>query len=268
MYLNARYYDPVLARFVQADPSDPTGQGVGVNRYAYALNNPVSFLDLTGLAVDCMGCLDLGQPLPNLILGLEAPGSAFQLVSDDLVPHGGGAVDFQAQSVIASVVGPSKDNVQHIWAKGPDGNYYVLIWFDYDSSGPTQAQYQGVFHDQVVAETAAGLRAVGSQVETSLPLTSIGGQYTIRADIASQPKGSSMYILEVKTGKDPTFTDNQRIVYPLLMIGDHVYSDSPKIATFGFAPGALLPPTSVYVLYTAGPGTPRFIIPLLPEFAP
>ncbi len=49
MYLHARYYDPVLARFVQADPMDPTGAGVGVNRYAYAGNSPILFLDPFGL---------------------------------------------------------------------------------------------------------------------------------------------------------------------------------------------------------------------------
>jgi len=49
MYLHARYYDPVLARFIQADPMSPALPGVGVNRYAYALNNPVMFADPLGL---------------------------------------------------------------------------------------------------------------------------------------------------------------------------------------------------------------------------
>src|SRR5262249_9485893 len=49
MYLHARYYDPQLGRFIQADPSDPLGLGVGVNRYAYAGDNPVAYLDPTGL---------------------------------------------------------------------------------------------------------------------------------------------------------------------------------------------------------------------------
>ena len=49
MYLNARYYDPVLARFVQPDPSAPTRAGVGLNRYAYAGNSPVNYVDRSGL---------------------------------------------------------------------------------------------------------------------------------------------------------------------------------------------------------------------------
>ncbi|WP_161677924.1 RHS repeat-associated core domain-containing protein [Pannonibacter tanglangensis] len=47
-YLNARYYDPILARFVSPDWFDPTQQGVGTNRYAYAANNPILFKDPSG----------------------------------------------------------------------------------------------------------------------------------------------------------------------------------------------------------------------------
>ena len=48
MYLNARYYDPVLARFVTPDDWDPLLLGVGTNRYAYAGNDPVSKNDPNG----------------------------------------------------------------------------------------------------------------------------------------------------------------------------------------------------------------------------
>jgi RHS repeat-associated protein len=49
MYLNARYYDPALGRFMSADPLSPTLPGVGVNRYAYAFNNPIMMMDPSGL---------------------------------------------------------------------------------------------------------------------------------------------------------------------------------------------------------------------------
>ena len=48
MYLNARYYDPVLARFVTPDDWDPLLLGVGTNRYAYAGNDPVNKSDPNG----------------------------------------------------------------------------------------------------------------------------------------------------------------------------------------------------------------------------
>jgi len=48
IYLHARYYDPVLARFIQADTWDPDLKGVDINRYAYALNDPVNKSDPNG----------------------------------------------------------------------------------------------------------------------------------------------------------------------------------------------------------------------------
>jgi RHS repeat-associated protein len=48
LYLNARYYDPALGRFVSPDDWDPTLAGVGTNRYAYAGNDPVNGSDPNG----------------------------------------------------------------------------------------------------------------------------------------------------------------------------------------------------------------------------
>jgi hypothetical protein len=47
--MNGRIYDPVAARFLQADPviQNPH-DGQNYNRYAYVLNNPLSFTDPTG----------------------------------------------------------------------------------------------------------------------------------------------------------------------------------------------------------------------------
>ncbi len=47
VYLNARFYDPEIGRFTAPDPIVFPGQGL--NRYTYALNNPINFSDTTGL---------------------------------------------------------------------------------------------------------------------------------------------------------------------------------------------------------------------------
>ncbi|MEE1611404.1 RHS repeat-associated core domain-containing protein [Microvirga sp. CF3016] len=52
VYLNARYYDPAAGRFLSPDSLDPTRPGVGTNRYAYALNDPVNLKDPSGYAID------------------------------------------------------------------------------------------------------------------------------------------------------------------------------------------------------------------------
>jgi predicted GIY-YIG superfamily endonuclease len=46
--LNARYYDPKLALFIQPDWFEVTEPGVGTNRYAYSFNDPVNGSDPGG----------------------------------------------------------------------------------------------------------------------------------------------------------------------------------------------------------------------------
>ena len=48
-YLQSRYYDPVVGRFISPDSYISTGQGlVGYNRFAYCGNNPVVYEDTLG----------------------------------------------------------------------------------------------------------------------------------------------------------------------------------------------------------------------------
>jgi RHS repeat-associated protein len=50
-YFGARYYDPVLSRFITADTLYDAGPQ-GLNRYSYALNNPILYRDPTGHQVE------------------------------------------------------------------------------------------------------------------------------------------------------------------------------------------------------------------------
>jgi RHS repeat-associated protein len=48
-YMDARYYDPVLGRFMGVDPAAPDAANVhSLNRYAYANNNPLRYVDPDG----------------------------------------------------------------------------------------------------------------------------------------------------------------------------------------------------------------------------
>ena len=53
-YLQSRYYDPEVGRFINADAFASTGQGLlGNNMFAYCLNNPARYVDSCGdAAVD------------------------------------------------------------------------------------------------------------------------------------------------------------------------------------------------------------------------
>lgn len=49
MYMQARYYDPAIGRFLSTDPVAPgVGNAFNFNRYAYANNNPLRFTDPDG----------------------------------------------------------------------------------------------------------------------------------------------------------------------------------------------------------------------------
>jgi RHS repeat-associated protein len=55
LYMRARYYNPYLCRFLNADPAGFSG---GLNLYAYANGNPVSLSDPSGLGA-------VGSSVPN-----------------------------------------------------------------------------------------------------------------------------------------------------------------------------------------------------------
>jgi len=46
-YYNARYYNPTIAKFTQADAAID-----GTNKYAYVANNPIKYIDPTGNSID------------------------------------------------------------------------------------------------------------------------------------------------------------------------------------------------------------------------
>ena len=61
-YLQSRYYDPSIGRFINADSYASTGQGVlGNNMFAYCNNNPINFRDQSG-----------SLPVENDELGIHA----------------------------------------------------------------------------------------------------------------------------------------------------------------------------------------------------
>ena len=66
-YLQSRYYDPVLCRFLNADGYASTGSGfAGYNMYAYCNNNPVNYSDPTG---QFWGAVLLGVLIVGTLVG-------------------------------------------------------------------------------------------------------------------------------------------------------------------------------------------------------
>ena len=75
-YLQSRYYDPEVCRFINADSYATTGQGfLGHNMFAYCLNSPACMVDTDGR--DAILVVDYGDE------GLPIVGHAYAYVQDE-----------------------------------------------------------------------------------------------------------------------------------------------------------------------------------------
>jgi len=64
-YLNARYYDPELLRFLSPDPLMDPGDPRTLDAYRYGENNPVAFTDASGLEAVCAHAALAGVLIPG-----------------------------------------------------------------------------------------------------------------------------------------------------------------------------------------------------------
>ena len=165
-YLNARYYDPKLALFIQPDWFEVAQQGVGTNRYAYSHNDPVNKMDPGGneIAMALFG--------PTFVDKVAVVGAA-------LGAEGAVVLGLAGGFAYVTVAGPkfSMDSFQEDFGQegftpeiGPDGHLVVTYPTDFPASqsevfpahdevGPTVFadpygdDYRSVFEGKVLAST-------------------------------------------------------------------------------------------------------------------
>jgi hypothetical protein len=125
------------------------------------------------------------------------------------------------------------------------------------------AAYQGYYHDEVVEGFRNYLVDKGGKVITAVPLITIDGTTAV-ADMIVKMPDTMPFVIEVKTGENPQFTNSQRRVYPMAQIGGHVLSPKDAIREVGLMPGKLLPPLDVWIYWSPGPGRPAKVIKLPP----
>ena len=89
-YLQSRYYDPDICRFVNADVLASTGQELlGINTYSYCNNSPVVFRDSLGSIVETIfDVASLGASIIEVAINPGDPWAWAGLVGDalDLIP--------------------------------------------------------------------------------------------------------------------------------------------------------------------------------------
>ena len=76
VYMQARYYDPSVGRFLSVDPVGPSpGDGFTFNRYNYANDNPAKFTDPDGRCPQCLWGVPIGATVNLTVQMLAGHGS-------------------------------------------------------------------------------------------------------------------------------------------------------------------------------------------------
>jgi hypothetical protein len=114
------------------------------------------------------------------------------------------------------------------------------------------ADFSGGAHGALVDAFMALFRKQGFPAAKEVPISLVGSAGVFgRLDIlAKLPICIAVCAFEMKTGIDPTFTENQRVYIPLLPLGGHVYSTDPRIGELGLLPGLPFPPMHVFIVWS------------------
>ncbi len=100
-YMGARFYDPVVGRFMATDPKGFTADNLhSFNRYAYANNNPYKFVDPDGREAFARGLGDLPE---NPVAGPHTAITAGIIASPLLFTVGGVVVAKEAISHVTGI---------------------------------------------------------------------------------------------------------------------------------------------------------------------
>ncbi|MDS9993089.1 RHS repeat-associated core domain-containing protein [Xanthomonas sp. A2111] len=244
-YMQQRYYDPLVARFLSADPVTANVSS-GFNRYSYVLNNPGRYTDPDGRCERVTGS--------NICGG--GAGSSISVIQVSSPSGGSSGASSSSSTPSSSIANSSTGNSQVSDSVVGDRDSSIV-----DLPEVVSVAYQGQYHDQLVGQLAAGMKAAGAQVVTELPIC-LGGGMCARIDIFGRAPTGDLFAIEVKTGLRPSFTPEQLAVYPHLSGGFTLTSTAQKISQVGLIPGAPLPPVQGVMLYQRDASSAPFTVPI------
>jgi RHS repeat-associated protein len=228
LYLNGRYYDPALGRYISPDDWDPTLAGVGTNRYAYAGNDPVNKADPNGHNWFTDTVSSFFSAFGNAISSLFGGG------------NGGGSGGKSATQAYQN----SNLALQTAYPASKPNSLANLLRnrFQGRDRDSRRVGYQGYYHDQVVDWLYSLITLKGDAVVKQASLRTITtGRYAVPDLIYRDARTGRLGIIDVKTGFNPRYTPSQLYVYPLAIIGGHVALVNPvAAATLGVTAGQAL----------------------------
>ncbi|MDP3732153.1 MAG: RHS repeat-associated core domain-containing protein, partial [Candidatus Omnitrophota bacterium] len=189
-YYGARYYDPELGRFIQPDtivpyPDDPQS----FNRYAYARNNPIKYIDPTGHSwlstlLGAIAGIIVGIATQNFALGM----AVFSAVSAGISAYqaGGSFLQVAGISIVASIAGYYGASLGAAYGSAIGGGSFGAAvfagMFGGAASGATQAALTG---GDVVRETL-----IGGGIGTGMGIMIGGFTYTKPSTSQTPDSGS------------------------------------------------------------------------------
>ena len=106
VYMQARYYDPVVGRFLSVDPVGPApGNTFNFNRYDYTSNNPINHTDPDGRCSDADGsCGRMERNFGNDPALTESMAAVREVLLGGMVTASGGAMVVEAVAMVRTDV--------------------------------------------------------------------------------------------------------------------------------------------------------------------
>jgi uncharacterized protein RhaS with RHS repeats len=205
-YMRARYYNPYLKRFINADPAGMAG---GMNWYAYADGNPISLLDPFGL-----GAQGENSPSKWILDGADSVNSALIKGFNTATYYTGAAV-VGTFTAVADKLGFTMDD---LLAFGPAGMelqeaYIVLKGFGLfvEAAEETGAAGSVFWSGRQGANRAAAESFAQATGQTTLEMTPAGQALEAAGGSISQWKALSADFAQGASGEVNAFVGGSRV---------------------------------------------------------
>ncbi|MEO5831033.1 MAG: RHS repeat-associated core domain-containing protein [Rhodanobacter sp.] len=177
VYMQARYYDPVVARFLSVDPKAPAaGNAFNFNRYTYANNNPINNIDPDGRNCTRTGDSVTCVPTMNGTVLTQLP--SFTLPATKNWP--------------ATMDSSSSGHHEYIYST-PIGNRSPASVAQADANDPTPNDHDRPGTPQGTSNSAApssGLRGLLAAASAALPSFLGGGDSQVTTYTFNDSKGA------------------------------------------------------------------------------